>query len=238
MKLLLCMHGNPLQGQEFDPLLKSLQESGFTPVIHKRPIKGSELEPLLQSVNATVKVSGGGPFYILAYSWGAYLALAYRQRFPENVLGMILVNPFFVDTKESSSIYKFFLATPIVRTIAIKLRCRAFASAYIKRLFSPSSPPQLIKTNLEAFLSHVPVWKGEAAYKKLMMSHPLSMPDQAKIPVAAIVGEMDNMAPLNEEKPYLDALGAYIEIIPGAGHALPWTHTQYIADIVRQECKL
>ena len=121
IKTLVCLHGNPSDGQEFEPLLPALRDKGFNPVVHKRPIRGSKLEPLLQSVSATAKVSGGSPFGLLAYSWGAYLALSYLKRFPENVLGTILINPLLVDRQPLTISRKILLGIPLVRALSLKI---------------------------------------------------------------------------------------------------------------------
>lgn len=235
MKMIICLHGNPLQGQEFDPLLPELTHQGFHPILHKRPIKGSKLEPLLQSINSTAKVSGGGPFILVAYSWGAYLALAYLHRFPENVTGLLLINPLVVDHKPMSAAVNLLMATPLLRSIVLRLRSRSMAAAYVRRTFAPHEPTQQVRSELESFLSQVQIWRGAAAYKKLMMTTPL--PDQVEkssVPIRVLYGEKDLVAPINEQKPVIERFGYPITTtIPGAGHGLPWTHPSLILEEIK-----
>ncbi len=230
MKMLVCLHGNPLQGQEFDPILPSLQERGYQAVIHKRPITGSKLEPLLQSVSATAKVSGDAPFGIVAYSWGAYLALAYLERFPENVTGVLLINPLLIENHPLSPAARFITATPILRSIVLKLRSHALATTYVRRTFTPETPSQDVQGNLEKFLSHALVWRGAAAYKKLMLVSPLR-PElkNGNVPIRVLFGENDRVAPMREQWPAIEHLQHINKtIVPGTGHALPWTHSDLI----------
>lgn len=232
MKMLICLHGNPLQGQEFDPLLSELTNNGFHPIIHKRPIKGSKLEPLLQSINSTAKVSGGGPFALVAYSWGAYLALAYLHRFPENVTGILLINPLVVDHRPLSAAVNLLMATPLLRSIVLRLRSRSMAAAYVRRTFAPQEPTQEVRAKLESFLSQVQIWRGAAAYKKLMMTAPLSeQVEKSSVPIRVLYGEKDHVAPMEEQKPVIERFGRPTStIVPEAGHALPWTHPALILE--------
>lgn len=236
MKMLICLHGNPLNGQEFEPMLPELQSLGFNPVIHKRPIKGSKLEPLLQSINATAKVSGGGPFGLVAYSWGAYLALAYLRRFPENVTGVLLVNPFLIDAKPIGIPARFFLATPLISTLVLKLRSRKMASAFVNKTFYPEEASEEVKGVLEPYLSHAYIWRGAAAYKKLMVASPLPVEfPNLQVPVKALFGEIDEVAPKSQQMKVLENLNSLtFDTIKDAGHALPWTHKSRIIDEIKR----
>jgi pimeloyl-ACP methyl ester carboxylesterase len=232
MKKLVCIHGNPLNGQEFESLIPKLQQIGYQPVLHKRPLKSSKLEPLLQSINATVKLAGGGPFTLVAYSEGAYLALAYWRRFPENVNGILLINPIAVDHKPLTLGFRTLLKTPLVRSIVLKFRSRKLAAAYIHRIFDPLEPSVETRTSLQAFLGHSQVWRTETSYKKLMLSSPLKNQfPQETIPVRALFGEKDHLAQKDEQMTLLQQISSLKCItVPGAGHALPWTHEETIIE--------
>ena len=146
MNLLVCLHDNPLSGQEFDPLLPLLKERGFHVVVHKRPPQGSKLEPLLQSISATAKVSGGGPFGLIAYSWGAYLALAYLKRYPENLKGLLLLNPLVVADALENRPSKALLATPLLSSMVLRWRCRSLAATFLADRFAPQKPPSDVRS--------------------------------------------------------------------------------------------
>lgn len=229
---MVCLHDNPLNGQEFEPLLPHLQTRGFDTVIHKRPIKGSKLEPLLQSVTATAKVSGGGPFGLIAYSWGAYLALAYLKRFPEHVKGVLLINPLLVADKEKGLPSRALLATPLVRTLVLRCRCRGLASSFLTKNFAPHAPHSDTRRTLESFLSQAQVWRGEAAYHELMCEKPLTADFSAiQTPVRVLFGKQDLVAPIDPQLSLLEKLsGLHARVVPDAGHALPWTHPQLVAE--------
>lgn len=235
MKMLLCLHGNPSQGQEFDPILPSLEEMGIQPIIHKRPLKGCmHLEPLLQSINATVKVSGGGPFGLMAYSWGAYLALAYLRRFPENVTGILLINPLLVDKKPLNLRTRILLSTPILRTLICKLKSRKMAIDSMNRIFFPEEPSEEVRASLYPFLAQGFVWRGAAIYKKLMMNFPLSTTLPAlQTPIRVLFGENDEVAPKLEQMQFLQTVNQLnFKTLP-AGHAIPWTHSQCVIDEIK-----
>lgn len=236
MTMLLLLHSNPLEGQEFESLIPLLQQKGFNPILHKRPIKGSKLEPLLQSINSTAKVSGSGPFALVAYSWGAYLALAYLNRFPENVSQVVLINPKLIEDHEESLWNKIILSTPLLRTLVLKWRSRKLSKSYVTERFQPYEAPAEIRQQLEPYLSQAYVWRGAAAYTKLMKKMPLPAQFQeTKVPVTVIFGENDRVAPPCDQLPILRNIKNVKEdIIPGAGHSLPWTHPQVIADALQK----
>lgn len=229
--MLLCLHGNPLQGQEFEHLFPKLREKGILPVLHKRPIKGTQLEPLIQSVSATAKLSGSSPFGLLAYSWGAYLALAYLRRFPENVTHVMLVNPLLTIPKPLfSKPSQVILKAPIIRNLAYKFRNRSMASAYVESRFTPHKPPAEIRSRLLLDLSQAPTWRGERTYQKMMVTLPLSQNfGEFTIPVRVLVGVEDDVAPFEDQWKVLENFpNCSLKKIKGAGHALPWTHSDLI----------
>lgn len=231
MNLIVCLHDNPLNGQEFDPLLPLLKEQGFQAVVHKRPVQGSKLEPLLQSINATAKVSGGGPFSLVAYSWGAYLALAYLKRYPENLKSLVLLNPIVVADSRDDRPSKALLSTPLLSSLVLRWRCRSLASIFLKKRFAPQDAPVDVRSSVEPFLSQGQIWRGEAAYHNLLREKPL-VPnfEGISVPVKVIFGEEDCVAPKEEQLFVLGKLQNMRTVtIPGAGHALPWTHASQIS---------
>lgn len=236
MNLLVCLHDNPLNGQEFEPLLPLLKQRGFQAVVHKRPIKGCKLEPLLQSVSATAKVSGGGPFGLIAYSWGAYLALAYLKRYPENVTSLVLLNPRLVAEPVNQQPGKVLLATPLLRSLVFKWRCRTLAAAFLRKSFAPDVPPTETRAGLEPFLSQALVWRGEAVYQELMREKPLSGDFAGiQIPVKVLFGQQDTVAPIETQLPILERLPRMDPVlVADAGHALPWTHPMLVANAVQK----
>jgi pimeloyl-ACP methyl ester carboxylesterase len=232
MKKLVCIHGNPLNGQEFESLIPRLQKIGYQPVLHKRPLKSSKLEPLLQSINATIKLAGGGPFILVAYSEGAYLALAYWRRFPENVEGILLINPIAVDHRPLTLGFRTLLKTPLIRSIVLKFRSRKLAAAYIHRIFDPTEPSVETRTALQSFLGQSQVWRTETSYKKLMLSSPLNNQfPKEPIPVRALFGDKDHLAQKEEQMFLLKQIPSLKCVsVPNAGHALPWTHEEKIVE--------
>jgi lipase len=231
MRLLICLHGNPLNGQEFAPLLPLFKEKGYQAVVHKRPIRGSKLEPLLQSISATAKVSGGAPFDLVAYSWGAYLALAYLLRYPENVSSLLLLNPLLVADPQVNRPRKVLLATPLLRTLVLKRKGRSLATAFLQKNFYPDPLPDELFKELVPYLSQALVWRGEAAYQKLMLEKPLPCDISGiKTPISLLFGEHDRVASMKTQLTLLQRVSnLQSQVIAGAGHALPWTHPTLVA---------
>lgn len=230
-KALVCLHGNPLQGQEFEPLIPGLQGQGIHPIIHKRPLKGMKLEPLLQSITATAKVVTSSPFYLTAYSWGAYLALAYLNRYPENVAGVLLINPLL----KAPAQQKKLLNAPILRTFALKFQVREWAATLLQRSFSPVQPPPALRAQLEKELATPALWRGYATYQKLL-KNPLPLAyGPLPMPIHVLYGEQDEVAPLADQMPFLTKLASLtLHPVKGAGHALPWTHPSLLLDQIAE----
>jgi pimeloyl-ACP methyl ester carboxylesterase len=226
MKRLLFLHGNPLDGREFDGFLPELQARDYYPIIHKRPQKGIKLEPLLQSISATAKVSGGSPFGLVAYSWGAYLALAYLKRFPENLTEVLLINPLVVSKAPVSRRSLILMSFPLLGRISLKMRRVKNCQKYIHEIFSPLQPSKPAVETLESLLTNGQVWKCCAKYKALMQKNPLTVDfKKATVPVKVLFGECDRAAPPQDQLQLLRYLPKLdVETIPGASHALPWTH--------------
>jgi pimeloyl-ACP methyl ester carboxylesterase len=230
MKKLICFPSNPLNGQEFDHLLKDFELLRFQTTIHKRPLTGSKLESLIQSIHATAKLEGDAPITLVGYSWGAYLAMAYLKRFPENVEGVLLINPLLTDNHPLSRKEKFLFATPILRSLILKFRGKKLANRCLNSFFAPSVPPQELNSLLMPSLLPSKVWRGAACYKKMMHQHPLPNDfSEIQVPIRILCGESDQVAHSEEQLALLKSIESMnVKIISSAGHALLWTHQEEV----------
>ena len=71
-------------------LLYDLRGHGRT----ERPENGYDLDTLLDDLSAVIKESGvSQPVYLLGHSYGGLISLAYAARSPEQVAGLILIDP-------------------------------------------------------------------------------------------------------------------------------------------------
>jgi pimeloyl-ACP methyl ester carboxylesterase len=110
------------------------------------------------------------------------------------------------------------------------------ANEYINKTFYPKEPPDEIRNQLQAFLSYSSIWRGAAAYKKLMLTKPL--PDEFspfQIPIRVLFGAQDEVAPKAVQMEVLQKLNSVsFDTIPNAGHALPWSHPGRIVEKIDQ----
>ena len=74
------------------------------------------------------------------------------------------------------------------------------------------------------------IWKNTFIYKHMMNEFPLSEDlKSVPIPVRAVFGRQDSLAPYQKQLPFLQNLVEFsYKIVDHSGHSLPWTHQDLV----------
>lgn len=235
MAIIICLHGNPGIGKEFDHILSELQQENMQFHIHRRPLRGCRLEELFKDISLVIENGSSENVYFLTYSWGSYLALAYLTQYPNKVLKVFMVNPLVVDHKPIWRPLQLLLSIPLLDTLILKQFNRKRRRKLIEDIFFPDTPSIEVQRMLETFLSNIDVWKGAVIYKNIMYNYPLSKEIYSlPIPIKAVLGEKDILTPPKEQLPFLRKLSGFkAEIIAEGGHALMSTHPELVLEQIK-----
>ena len=97
MNLLLALHGKPGTGDDWDALFQALDlGDDWTTVAPTRPERGAPLELLVDVLDNTIAAGDAERTVVMAYSWGAFVALQHLLRGAHKPDAVVLVNPYLV----------------------------------------------------------------------------------------------------------------------------------------------
>lgn len=182
---ILVLHGGPggdfrylmpLRGLAYRYRLIFYDQRG-TGLSPRTPPAELQLEQYLQDLHAFVEhFSRDGPLSLFGHSWGAYIALQYVARYPENIHKLLLAAPFIPDMPTRASLFLHNLRHGIIaKLIGAKMNSlkipaldsQARQDYFFAILLRQSNPGY----NCPARNTQVPMWRsGYHAFRKLSAS--------------------------------------------------------------------
>jgi len=221
---LMLIHGFPLDGRMWarqEPALKAgrrvlvpdLLGFGRTPL----PVGSHGLERQAEALARFATAHGAHRLVVCGLSMGGYIALAFAERFPDRLAGLILA-----DTRAGADSE----AVRQGRTLAARRVRQEGVAALVEdllgKLFHPRTQlrtSDLVNEVRDLMFSQRP--EAVAAALEAMRDRPSreSILKKLQCPVLVLVGEGDQMTP-PEEARAVAALnsGAHVLVIPDAGH--------------------
>jgi pimeloyl-ACP methyl ester carboxylesterase len=144
---------------------------------------------------------------LVGLSMGGYVALAFAQRYPDQVRSLALLDSrATADTAEA---------------LVVREGRSAFAATLIDALFAEEASPWLrarVRTMIEGTPAETIVAALEGMKQRpdrtQVMAH-------AQIPMAVIVGEHDRWVSVDDAQRMAESTGASFTVVPGAGHMTP-----------------
>ena len=151
---------------------------------------------------------------------------------------MILVSPYLFPGDSLSSGKKTMLSLPMVSSALLKILGGKIVDEFMTR----SCAPQSIPTTFQAVASELkrPYVLRRAALEKDLkrkaVPSMLARLKKQKLPIALIYGSRDQIGLESEQ---VEPLRQYIHFyeeksLPEAGHAIPWTHPEELAEFVEK----
>lgn len=220
---LMLVHGFPLDGRMWAPqepvlgagrkvLVPDLLGFGQTPL----PNGACSLERQAEALALFATAHGAHRLVVCGLSMGGYIALAFAERFPERVAGLILA-----DTRSDADTE----AVRQGRTLSAK-RVReegvAVTEDLLGKLFHPRAQPRnsaLVNEVRTLMLGQSP--EAVALALEAMRDRPsrASILQGLHCPVLVVVGEGDQMTPPEEARAMAELnSGSRVLVIPEAGH--------------------
>lgn len=221
-RTLVFHHGSPGTPADFRHLLQVL---------------GKDHETLLIDRLKDNSSSGHQEQVHLGYSFGAVHALKQAAENPKYTQAIVLIAPYiFIDKKMSAPI-KLLLKAPVLSHLLLSKMAPRSIETMVVDSASPLTPPENYKEDAKSYLD--PRVLKNALFEKEdilpIVTQSLKVIAEHKIPVYLIRGAQDKTSPLDQQiRPLKDRLSVHEFCLENAGHALLWTHTSRLAEIITQ----
>ena len=236
MTLTLLIHGNPGSAADLEPLAAAFRAAGEGEArVVERAAGGESLRALTDQID---RAGSSDRLRVVAYSYGAWLAMQHALRGSRKPDALVLVNPYLVVERPLSSAAALIATAPVVGDAIMRRKTPALADQFVADVFAPAQPPPDAAA-LRERLNDPAVWQGALRYKRLQQQAPLEPLDALPCPTRVIIGEADRVADWKRQMTAFGRALTAIDLrtIEGAGHALPWTHPEEVARIAREESK-
>ncbi|WP_274363055.1 alpha/beta fold hydrolase [Paenibacillus thermotolerans] len=230
---ILFLHGFPLHKEMWEPQLKRLEQScrvvapdlrGFGGSKETAPPAGAGGLPkpvtMAQYADDAADIMnrlGIEKAVIAGFSMGGYIAFEFVRRYPDKVLGLVLV-----DTKAGADGEEAKAGRRATAEAAMKQGPEAVAQSMLMKLLSPATPeanPELVKRVERMMLSASREGIASAALGMAERADSTGMLPQVGVPALIIVGEDDAITPPETAKAMAEAIpGARLRTVAGGGH--------------------
>ena len=227
------MHGSPGRPSDFSLVLAMLsrkfagQTSAPDFAFLSRP--GYPESSLAGQASITAGELRDGD-WLIGYSWGAAEALILAAQSSPRVRGLILIAPYVVLDPAPSPITRLLLEAPVISHLLLSILRPKIEREFSEKTYAPLTPPASYRADVSAvmktdFLRAAALEKDNKRIELVLASAP------STLPCLILAGSEDAVA-----KPYVHVATlrkalpqAEFELNSEAGHALPWTHADWLA---------
>ncbi len=216
---MVSFHGSPGGPEDFSQISKLLKHN----FLHTDRQKNSIIE----------KEELDQQSIFIGYSWGCRELFRFLKSNPSSPQLVILISPYLF-AEPIGLFKKLILSTPFIgNKILSKMSKKAIDS-----FLSKSSHPQDVPSEYQDYKKHL--LKTKVLKQSLFEKDLFSLDDVNKrTPILLIWGESDQTSNYDQQIAPLIKHTESINIkkISSGGHALPWTHSQEVADLISHYLK-
>jgi len=153
---------------------------------------------------------------LVGLSMGGYVAMAFAERYPDRLRSLALL-----DTKATADTEEAKAGRDVAASMVVREGRSVFATNMIDALVAEQASTWIrarIRTMIEGTAAETVVAALEGMKQRPDRTQVLA---HARVPIAAIVGEHDRLAPVDEVRRMAEAAGGSFTIVEGAGHMTP-----------------
>jgi pimeloyl-ACP methyl ester carboxylesterase len=241
------LHGNPGTLRDGDRFAAALKQDRRVLAVD-RPGHGYSDRPAASAprdqatlLYAVLTQIGTPPSVMVGHSWGGALALICAIENPWDVSGLVLVGARAVARPDSGGAVYGMVRTPVLgsflRWTVLLPMGRFLVANGLKDAYAPDPAPAEEVAAAQALWlrpgqAEATVW-DTANLQDALRTYEKRL-DRIRVPVTIIVGDRDSQLAESRELHRLLPRST-LQIVTGAGHMLPKTHAEVIADAVRQQ---
>ena len=210
-------HGSPGTPADFEEIQKLLPASNWLCLDRFS-------NPQRQTEGAVIQVG---------YSWGSVSAIESALENPNLTKAVILISPYLFVSKKMSPLIKTLLSMPIIGNALLS----KMAPSSISKMINDSSYPSDVPSSYRPFeqvFANPKILKPSMFEKDIPTESIVQNIKKLKtlaIPIFVIRGDSDKTSGDGDQFKLLSNHLDYTEVIvPNGGHALPWTHSQGVAN--------
>ncbi len=221
---ILFLHGFPLRGDMWDPVLDELEGTYRLIIPDLRGHGQSDATKnwtiadlaedqagLLEEIDETHRV------VVVGASMGGYVALEFCRFFESCVRGVVLV-----DTRAEADTAEAAKARRETAEKVLHEGPQVVANSMIERLFAPSCPSEVREHWRRVMLSMSPEGMAGALRAMAGRSDSYETLRRLRVPTLIVVGEQDVITPSEHSKRMHEAtVGSELVVMPGVGHMPP-----------------
>ncbi len=238
---LLMLHGLMVSGAMFDPLVPLLSDR-FRMIIPdlrghglSKSLAGPyEAEDLAADLAAVLADSGVERAAVMGYSHGGAVAQEFARRHPAAVSKLMLVATYACNVGSFRERLEARIAVALLRVLSPATIAKII---FRSRPADPSGPRRLTPEQVTWLRSIMAANDRPAmcgAVHGLVTFDSRGWLDELAIPTLIVAATHDEALPRYHYDTLLHAIpGARGQLIDRAGHALAWTHTRELADVLR-----
>ncbi|MBF0547307.1 MAG: alpha/beta hydrolase [Candidatus Riflebacteria bacterium] len=250
-KPLFFLHGNPGSKEDWEDLSMALAPKGFRGIIPDRIGHGKSDSILFtgddpdQSINLyreMIKRTCGEKAYLVAYSYGCFLALRIAQMFPDDVSGLGLITPFIFpkDPSEKPSGLPKLAQIPVlgeILSILVPLLSKGKMKEHVEKVFYPAKPSaEVMQKALGKFTAFSGIIAALNDRNELAETH-LAFRDKMKSvnkPVIVIGGKEDAIcgSTAHVDRIVESIKGVEKHMLDGGGHGIIFSQYKEIAELM------
>jgi pimeloyl-ACP methyl ester carboxylesterase len=223
---ILLLHGVTDSWRSFAPLLSHLPPSLHAVAVSQRghgdsyrPTAGYSPDAFAADLAASMDAVGLNKAVIVGHSMSSSIAQCFVLRYPERVLGLMLVGSFFAGWRASPAVVELWENTVSWLTDPIDPDfVRAFQESTVARWLPADFLDCVVRESLK-----VPAHVWRAVFESFLATDFSAQLGSVTVPTRIVWGDKDVICPLREQVALTAAItGAEFVIYEGCGHAPHW----------------
>ncbi|MGH7177747.1 MAG: alpha/beta fold hydrolase [Tepidisphaeraceae bacterium] len=230
---IVLLHGFPLDAGVFDDQVQALSDRFRVIAPDLRGFGGSTsdapftIESLADDLHQLLSRIGALPCVLGGLSMGGYVALAFAEKYPRDVAGLVLI-----DTRSEADSSEGKQKRNAMVELVRERGARAIADQMLPNLLAaPVAPDRLLR-----MMSAVPAATIQNALRAMRdRKDYTSLLSSLKLPTLIVVGEKDAITPPALARAMHQAIaGSRLLIIQGAGHLTPMESPEDLSNAIRE----
>ncbi len=228
----LLLHGQPGSGGDWAGVARALRERGLEVLAPDRPGYGTSDLPagdFQYNASAMAKLLDE-PTLVAGHSWGAGVALAMAQHYPELVGAVVLVCP--VTPEDRLGRLDRALAGRLVGPMMARAGFIGAGAVLGRERLRRRIASALPGSDPQRWTDVTRAWRSFWIEQRALLDDLPGLSEELPVPATVLIGARDHVTDPAAGRRYAAAVGARLVEVPNAGHLLPMQRPEEVADVL------